>query len=57
LIEGHVVVSGYYNDTARVPIGSIILKINSRPINEIINTVKNNYSSAAMNENFQLAGF
>jgi hypothetical protein len=57
LIEGHVVVSGYYNDTARVPIGSIILKINSRPINEIINTVKNSYSSDAMNENFQLAGF
>ncbi len=57
LIEEYAVVSGYYNDTVQVPIGSIILEINSRPINEIINNVKDSYSADAMNEQFQLAQF
>ena len=57
LIEGHAVVSGYHNDAVQVPIGSIILEINSRPINEIINTVKNSYSADAINKQFQLAQF
>ena len=57
LIDGYAVVSGYYNDTAQVPIGSILLEINSQPINEIINTLKNSHSSDAMNIQFQSAGF
>ncbi len=55
LVDGHAVVSGYYNDTAQVPIGSIILEINSRPINDIINDLKNSYSSDGFNKQFQLA--
>jgi hypothetical protein len=54
-IEGYAVVSGYYNDTAQVPIGSIILEINSRPINEIINNLKSSYSSDGLNKQFQFA--
>jgi hypothetical protein len=44
LIEGMAVVAGYFNDTAQVPIGSVILEINSKPINEILNTLKHSYS-------------
>jgi len=51
------VVAGYFNDTAQVPIGSVILEINSKSINEIINTLKNSYSADAMNEQFQFAQF
>lgn len=57
LIEGNAVVAGYYNDTAQVPIGSTILKINSRPIGEIIEDVKNSIISDAINMQFQRAGF
>ena len=57
LIEGMAVVAGYYSDTAQVPIGSVILEINSKPINEIINTLKNSYSADAMNDQFQFAQF
>ncbi len=54
-IEGYAVVSGYYNDTAQVPAGSIILEINSIPINKIINNLKNSYSSDGLNKQFQIA--
>lgn len=57
LIEGKAVVRGYYNDTAQVPIGSIILEINFRPIDEIIEDVENSIISDAMNTQFQHAGF
>jgi hypothetical protein len=57
LIEGKAVVSGYYSDTEQVPVGSVILKINSRPIDEIIIEVANSIISDAMNRQFQRAGF
>jgi hypothetical protein len=57
LIEGYVVVSGYYNDTTQIPVGSILLEINSQPIDKIIDTLKNSYSSDAMNKQFQFAEF
>ena len=57
LIGGKAVVTGYYNDTAQVPVGCAILKINSRPIDEIIKDVENTIFSDAMNVQFQKAGF
>jgi len=57
LIEGKAVVTGYYNDTAQAPIGSVILQINSRPIDEIIIEVENSIVSDAINGQFQRAGF
>jgi len=57
LIEGKAVVAGYYNDTAQVPIGSIILGINSRPIDEIIIAIENSIISDAFIRQFQRAGF
>ncbi len=54
-IEDYTVVSDYYNDTAQVPIGSVILEINSQPIKEIINDLKKSYSSDGLIEQFQLA--
>lgn len=55
LIEGYAVVTGFYNDTAQVPIGSILLEINSQPVKEIIEDLKNTYSSDGLNKQFQLA--
>ena len=55
LVDGHAVVSGYYNDTGQVPIGSIILEINSRPIKDIISYLKSSYSSDGLNEQFQFS--
>ena len=57
LIEEKAVVIGRYNDTAQIPIGSVILKINSRPIDEIIKEVENTIFADAMNKQFQKAGF
>lgn len=55
LIESYAVVSGYYSDTTQVPLGSIILEINSHPIKKIIEDLKNSYSSDGLIEQFQLA--
>ena len=55
LIEGNAVVSGYYSDTAQIPLGSIILEINSVPIDKIMNDLKNSYSSDGLNKQFQIA--
>ncbi|MBN2410373.1 hypothetical protein JXQ31_01700 [candidate division KSB1 bacterium] len=52
LIEDKVVVSGSYNNSVQIPFGSIILKINDRPINDIIEEMKANYSADAFNKNF-----
>jgi hypothetical protein len=57
LIEGKAVVAGYYNDTAQVPIGSVVLEINSRPIDEIIIAIENSIISDAFIRQFQRAGF
>jgi hypothetical protein len=55
LIEGYTVVSGFYNDTAQVPAGSIILEINSQPVNKILEDLSSSYSSDGLNKQFQLA--
>jgi hypothetical protein len=55
LIDGYAVVTGFYNDTAQVPLGSIILEINSLPIEKIINDLKNSYSSDGLIKQFQFA--
>jgi C-terminal processing protease CtpA/Prc len=52
LIEDYVVVAGSYNDTLQVPVGSIILEINGRPVHEIIEEMRNNISADALNINF-----
>ncbi|MCK4653933.1 MAG: hypothetical protein KAU01_05775 [Candidatus Cloacimonetes bacterium] len=55
LIEGYAVVTGDYNNKSLVPVGSIVLKINDIPINDIIEEMKANYSADALNENFILS--
>jgi hypothetical protein len=55
LIEGYAVVSGYYNDTTEVPIGSIILEVNTQPIDGIIDRISKSYSADGLNKQFQLA--
>jgi hypothetical protein len=55
IIEGYAVVSGYYNDTTQVPAGSIILEINSRSVNEIINDLMTSYSSDGQIKQFRFA--
>ena len=55
LIEDNVVVAGSYNDSFQIPFGSIILKINDRLINNIIEEMKANYSADAFNKNFILS--
>lgn len=52
LIEGYVVVTGKYNDTLQVPVGSIILEINGRSVNDIITEMRTNYSADAFNIHF-----
>jgi hypothetical protein len=53
LIENYVVVSGNYNDTSQVPVGSVILDINGRKASEIIDEMRANYSADAMNIHFK----
>ena len=55
LIDGYAVVAGYYNDKPQVPVGSIILEINSLPIKKIIIDLKSSYSSDGLIEQFQFA--
>ncbi|MCP4631559.1 MAG: hypothetical protein GY855_01440 [candidate division Zixibacteria bacterium] len=52
LIEDYVVVAGSYKDSVGIPVGSIILSINDRPIDDIIKEMKANYSADAFNQNF-----
>ncbi len=49
LIEDYMVVSGKYNDTTQVPVGSIILEINEKPVHEIIEEMRLNISADAFN--------
>lgn len=57
LIENNAVVSGYYNDTAQAPRGSIIIEVNGIPIREIIKEIKNSIPADGMNGQFKSAGF
>jgi len=52
LIKDYVVVAGSYIDTLQVPVGSIILKINDRSIDDIIEKMRQNLSADAFNVNF-----
>jgi len=55
IMEGQVVVSGSYSGISQVPIGSVIVEINKRPVHEIITELKSGYSADAMNENFKIS--
>jgi len=55
LIEEYLVVTGHYGDSIQVPSGSVILKINDRPIDEIISEMLANISADAMNPQFRRA--
>ncbi|MBE9511627.1 MAG: hypothetical protein IMY71_12185 [Bacteroidetes bacterium] len=52
LIEDLVVVSGNYTKEEQVPQGSVLLKINGRPVKEIIQEMKANYPADALNPYF-----
>ncbi|MCF8390372.1 MAG: hypothetical protein K9H12_06740 [Bacteroidales bacterium] len=52
LIEDYVVVTGSYNDTLQVPVGSIIQEINGRLMEDIIQEMRANYSADAFNIHF-----
>jgi len=52
IIENYAVVVGKYNDTLQVPVGSIVLEINNRSMNDIIKEMRDNYSADAFNINF-----
>jgi hypothetical protein len=55
LIDGYAVIAGCYDDSLQVPVGSIILEINSTPIEKIINDLKSSYSSDGLIKQFQFA--
>ena len=52
LIEDYMVVTGSYNDSIQVPVGSIILEINDKPVHEIIKEMRHNISADAFNIHF-----
>ena len=52
LIEDMVVVADSYTEDAQVPRGSVLLEINSQPVSDIIQEMKENYPADAMNPHF-----
>jgi len=52
LIEDLVVVSGNYSEEEQVPEGSVLLEINGRPVEEIIQEMKAHYPADALNPYF-----
>lgn len=52
IIGGYAVVVGNYNDSLQVPLGSIVLEINGRSVNDIFKEMRANYSADAFNINF-----
>lgn len=53
LIDPYVVVSGSYRDTCEVPLGSILLEINGRPMESIIDHLRDITSADALNPYFK----
>jgi len=49
LMDDLMVVSGSYNETDQIPVGSIIKEINGRSVNAIIEEMRANYSADANN--------
>ena len=54
LIEGRAVAAGSYTGSDQVAFGSILTKINGRPVEEIIEELRVNYSADAFNDHFRL---
>ncbi len=54
MMEGYPVVVGYYGSEQEVPIGSIILEINGRPMNEITRELADMYTADAFNPHFRM---
>jgi len=52
LIDKHVIVSGSYISKQEVPIGSILLAINEKPIANIIEQLRSMTSADALNTHF-----
>jgi hypothetical protein len=52
LIEDYLVVTGSYNDTIQVPVGSILLDINEKPADQIIEEMRANLYADAFNIHF-----
>ncbi len=52
LIEGHLVVTGSYRDNPDVPVGSIILEINGRPAEAVMEELRKITSADAFNPYF-----
>lgn len=52
LIDNLVVVAGNYTEDEQVPRGSVLLEINGRPVQKIIQEMKANYPADAMNSYF-----
>jgi len=52
LIDNLVVVAGNYTEDDQVPRGSVLLEINDKPVQEIIEEMKANYPADAMNTYF-----
>jgi len=53
IMEKKVVVTDSYKASCQIPVGSIIIDINGRPICEIINELKSSYSADGFNDNFR----
>jgi hypothetical protein len=52
LVENHLVVAGSYLDTLEVPIGSIVLEINGRSVNTVLQELRHTTSADAFNPHF-----
>lgn len=53
LIDSLVIVAGDYTEDEQLPRGSVLLEINGRPVQEIIQEMKANYPADAMNPYFK----
>ncbi len=52
LIDGYVVVTGSYNDSVEVPVGSILLEINGLPADSVVDCLRTITSADAFNPFF-----
>jgi len=55
MMDGYPVVTDYYGEAREVPVGSILLKINGRAVDEIIDELASLYTADARNRNFRMA--
>lgn len=55
MMDGYAVVIGYHGDDQPVPLGSIVLEVNGRPMKEIVAELAAEYAADAFNEHFRLS--